>query len=151
MSGDGARAWRLGGALCGLVIVLDQATKALAEANLAPGEEVELLGPVGLTLSHNSGVAFGLASGSGEALVLLGVVALVGIVGFLFAREPDRPGLWIATGLLAGGAFGNLIDRVLEGEVTDYIDVLSWPAFNIADVAITVGIVLFALIYLRNE
>jgi signal peptidase II len=151
VSGDGARAWRLGGALCGLVIVLDQATKALAEANLAPGEEVELLGPVGLTLSHNSGVAFGLASGSGEALVLLGVVALVGIVGFLFAREPDRPGLWIATGLLAGGAFGNLIDRVLEGEVTDYIDVLSWPAFNIADVAITVGIVLFALIYLRNE
>ena len=55
--------------------------------------------------------------------------------------------MWVAVGLLAGGALGNLIDRVRAGEVTDYIDVLSWPPFNLADVAITLGVVVLALSY----
>ena len=58
--------------------------------------------------------------------------------------------MWVAAGLLAGGALGNLIDRLFAGEVTDYIDVGSWPPFNLADVAITAGVVLMVLIYLRD-
>ncbi len=146
MSAEGARAWRLAGALCGFVVVLDQVAKAAVEANLVPGEQVDVLGPLGLTLAHNRGIAFGLASGGGGVLVALTVVAL-GFVGILFARNPTRPGMWIAVGLLSGGALGNLADRVRAGAVTDYIDILGWPPFNLADVAITLGVAVLALAY----
>jgi signal peptidase II len=150
VSGEGARAWRLAGALCGLVVVLDQAAKALIEANLVPGQYVEVLGPLELTLSHNSGVAFGLASGGGARLILLTALAL-GVVGYVFSRNPTRPLMWVAAGLLAGGALGNLADRVRADAVTDYIQIGSWPAFNLADVAVTAGVLLLALSYLREE
>ncbi len=144
-----ARAWRLAGALAGLVVVLDQAVKALVEDRLVPGEDVDVLGPIELTLSHNAGVAFGLASGGGALLAVLTVLALVAI-GVVFSRDPTRWGMWVATGLLAGGALGNLVDRVRTDVVTDYIQVGSWPAFNLADVAVTAGALLFALSYLRE-
>jgi signal peptidase II len=149
VSGGGGRAWRLGGALCGLVVVLDQVAKALVEDRLVPGQHVDVVGPLGLTLTHNSGVAFGLASGGGAALIALTVAALA-FVGVLFARNPTRPGMWIAVGLLAGGALGNLVDRVRADAVTDYVDFLSWPPFNLADVAVTLGVVILALSYLRE-
>jgi signal peptidase II len=150
VTAGGERAWRLAGALCGLVVALDQAAKSVVEANLVPGEHVDLLGPLGLTLVHNRGVAFGLASGGGVALIALVLAALL-FVGALFARDPDRAGMWIAVGLLAGGALGNLADRVRADAVTDYIDVLSWPPFNLADVAITLGVAALALSYLRES
>ena len=149
MNGASARAWRLAGALCGLVVVLDQVAKALIEDRLVPGEHVDVVGPLGLTLAHNSGVAFGLARGGGAALVALTVAALI-FVGVLFTRNPTRPWMWIAVGLLAGGALGNLVDRVRADAVTDYVDFLSWPPFNLADVAVTLGVVILALSYLRE-
>jgi signal peptidase II len=149
VSAAGRSAWIRAGLLCALTVALDQAAKALVEANLVPGEHVEVLGPLELTLAHNEGVSFGLASGGGVALIALTLVAL-GFVGVLFARNPARPGAWIAVGLLAGGALGNLIDRVRAGAVTDYIDILSWPPFNLADVAITLGVVVLALSYLSE-
>lgn len=144
-----ARAWSLAGALCGAVFLADQGAKAAIEANLVPGEVVEILGPLSLTLSHNRGVAFGLAGGGGVVLILLAALAL-GVIGYLFGRSATRPGMWVAAGLLAGGALGNLADRVRADEVTDYIDVGSWPAFNLADVAITCGVVLLVLLYFRD-
>ena len=150
MSGPKARAWRFAGALCGLVVVLDQAAKALVERNLVPGEEVEVAGPLELTLSHNTGVAFGLASGGGARLVLLTVLALA-VVAYVFWRDPTRPGLWVAAGLLAGGALGNLADRIRVDAVTDYVQIGSWPAFNLADVAVTAGAIVLALSYLREK
>jgi signal peptidase II len=144
------RAWLRAGLLCLLVIALDQAAKAAVEAHLVPGEHIHVLGPLDLTLSHNSGVAFGLASGGGVALVALTLVAL-GFVGVLFARDPGRPWMWVAVGLLAGGAFGNLIDRVRADAVTDFVAVLSWPPFNLADVAITLGVVVLAFSYAGGE
>lgn len=145
-----ARAWRLAGALCALVVALDQAAKALIEANLVPGEDVGVVGPLDLTLTHNSGVAFGLAAGGGTRLVLVTVLALA-VVGYLFSRDPTRPGAWVAAGLLAGGAIGNLADRIRADAVTDYIAIGSWPAFNLADVAVTMGIVLLAFTYTREQ
>jgi signal peptidase II len=149
VSGGADRAWRLAGALCGLVVVLDQGAKALVEAHLVPGEHVDVVGPLGFTLAHNRGVAFGLASGGGAALIALTVAALL-FVGVLFARNPTRPGMWVAVGLLAGGALGNLADRVRAEAVTDYVDFLSWPPFNLADVAITLGVVVLALSYISE-
>ncbi len=145
-----ARPWLLAGALCAVVVALDQIAKAVVENRLVPGEKVDVLGPLGLTLAHNQGVAFGLASGSDVPLILFAVLAL-GFVGFLLARNPATPGMWIAVGLVAGGALGNLADRLRAGAVTDYVEIGSWPPFNLADVAITTGVVIFALIFLREE
>lgn len=144
-----ARAWALAAALCGLVVAADQAAKAAIEAHLVPGEYIGVLGPLELTLSHNSGVAFGLAGGAGLKLILVTALAL-GVVGYLFARDPGRSGMWVATGLVGGGALGNLIDRIRAGAVTDFIAVGSWPPFNLADVSITLGVLLLVLIYLRD-
>lgn len=149
MSDPRRRAWLLAGLLCGLVLIADQAAKALIEANLVPGEQVDVLGPLEFTLAHNRGVAFGLASGGGVLLVALTLAALV-FVAVLFARDPTRRGMWVAVGLLAGGALGNLVDRLRAGEVTDYIDLLSWPPFNLADIAVTLGVVVLALSYLSE-
>jgi signal peptidase II len=149
VSGSSARPWVLAGALCALVLAADQIAKALVESNLVPGEYVEVLGPLEFTLSHNRGVAFGLAGGAGAGLVAVTLAAL-GLIVYLFARDPARRGMWVATGLVAGGALGNLVDRILAGEVTDYIAVGSWPPFNVADIAITCGVVLLAIIYVRE-
>lgn len=149
MSTERARAWSRAGALCGIVVALDQAAKAMVEANLVPGEQVDVLGPLALTLAHNSGIAFGLASGGGTLLVAVTAVALLALA-LLFSRDRGRPGMWLAIGLLGGGALGNLADRVRAGEVTDYVDFLSWPPFNLADVAITAGVLLLLAIYFRD-
>jgi len=143
------RAWLLAGALCAFVVVADQAAKAAIEHNLVTGEQVEVLGPLGLTLSHNKGVAFGLAWGGGALLIAFTVLAL-GFVVYLFSRNPARPGMWVAAGLVAGGAIGNLIDRIRLDEVTDFVDLPPWPPFNLADVAITFGVLLLVFLYLRE-
>ena len=144
-----ARPWALAGILCAVVVAADQAVKARIESSLTLGEEVDVLGPLSLTLTHNKGVAFGLAGGAGLGLVLVTVAALA-LIAFVFSRDPGKPGMWVAVGLLAGGALGNLLDRLAAGEVTDYIHIGSWPAFNLADIAITAGVVLMVLIYLRD-
>ena len=149
MSRPIARAWALAGALCALVVAADQGAKAAVEAHLVAGQHVDVLGPLGLTLSHNRGVAFGIAGGAGAPLVLVTLVALAAI-GLLFARRPTRPGMWVAVGLLAGGALGNLADRIRADAVTDFVDLPSWPPFNLADVSITAGVLLLVFIYMRD-
>lgn len=144
-----ARAWALAIALCGVVLAADQAAKAVVEDHIVIGEYVSVLGPLELTLSHNNGVAFGLAGGAGIKLILVTAAAL-GVIGFLFARNPLRPGMWVAVGLVAGGALGNLVDRIRADAVTDFIAVGSWPPFNLADVAITCGVLLLVFIYMRE-
>ena len=145
-----ARAWCLAGALAALVLAADQVAKAVIEAQLVPGEDVDVVGPLGLTLSHNTGVAFGFAGGAGAPLIVVTLGAL-GVLAYLFARNPTRPGMWVAIGLLAGGAVGNLIDRVRADAVTDFVDLSPWPPFNLADVAITVGVLLLVFLYLRDS
>jgi signal peptidase II len=143
------RAWGRAGAVAAIVLVADQIAKAVVEDHITLGEKIDVLGPLGLTLSHNRGVAFGLAGGSGAPLVLITLVAL-GVVLYLFSRNPTRPWMWVATGLLAGGAVGNLSDRIRAGAVTDFVDLPPWPPFNLADMSITAGVILLVLIYLRE-
>lgn len=143
------RAWAAAAGVAVTAAGADQLSKALVEANLALGEQVEVLGPLELTRVVNTGIAFGLAGGGGTAILVLTVVALVALLA-LFGREIDRPGMWMAVGLLAGGAAGNMIDRVTSGAVTDFIDLPSWPAFNFADIAITCGVALLIWLHLRR-
>jgi signal peptidase II len=149
LTGRVGRAWGLAAALAVFVLIVDQVVKGIIEDHIVLGEQVEVLGPLKLTLSHNEGVAFGLAHGGGIVLVVVSLAAL-GVVLWLFSRDPLRPGMWIATGLLAGGAFGNLADRIRHGHVTDFIELPHWPPFNLADCAITCGVILLLLIYLRE-
>jgi signal peptidase II len=149
VSDSARRAWWLAAALAVLVLVVDQVAKDIVEHHIVLGEQVEVLGPLKLTLSHNEGVAFGLAHGGGIFLVAISLVALA-VVLHLFSRDPARPGMWVATGLLAGGAFGNLIDRVRHGHVTDFIELPHWPPFNLADCGITCGVVILLVIYVRE-
>lgn len=144
------RAWIRALVVASVVVALDQITKAVIEENLAPGERLDVLGPIELTHVTNTGIAFGLAGGEGVAIIGLTVVALAAIVA-LFAREPTRPGAWLAIGLLIGGALGNLIDRVAKDAVTDFVSLPAWPSFNVADIAITVGVVALAWALLRES
>ena len=149
MSGRVGRAWGLAAALCVVVLIVDQVVKVIVEHHIVLGEQVDVLGPLKLTQSHNEGVAFGLANGGGILLVAITLVAL-GVVLWLFSRDPTRPGMWVATGLLAGGALGNLVDRIRHGHVTDFIELPHWPPFNLADCGITCGVVILLVIYIRE-
>jgi signal peptidase II len=145
-----AAAWRGAIATCAAVLVADQATKQIAVAELAGRSPVDL--PLGFELDYvtNTGIAFGLLD-DGEALVIAITLAALSLLVAWFARDPTRPGLWAPVGLLAGGALGNLADRVRDGAVIDFLDPPNWPAFNLADVAITVGVALLLLAYWRGS
>jgi signal peptidase II len=150
VSAAAKRAWVRAALLAAAVVVLDQFAKGIVEDRISIGEQIEVLGPLEFTLTHNRGVAFGLAGGAGAPLVLVTLVAL-GVVGYLFSRNPARGGMWVAVGLLVGGAVGNLVDRVRLGHVTDFIDLPPWPPFNLADVAITAGVILLVILYLLDS
>jgi signal peptidase II len=139
------RGWLRVLAVAGVVVVVDQASKAAVVAGLAPGERVDLVAGFDLSRVANSGVAFGLLEDAGDALVLAVTLGALALVLGWFATDPARPLLWIGVGLLAGGALGNLADRVRDGAVTDFLDPPLWPAFNLADVAITAGVVVLVL------
>jgi signal peptidase II len=122
-----------------VTVAADQAVKALVRATIDRGDEVNLILGIKLVNVRNRGIAFGMFSGGGVVLVVFAVIALAALLVF-FARHRDRPLVWLPTGLLIGGAAGNLIDRVRESGVTDFIDLPAWPAFNLADTAITFGV-----------
>jgi signal peptidase II len=129
--------WRRALLVCGAVVLLDQVSKAIVVSSLAMGQRESLVLGFSLTNTPNSGLAFGI--GQGEGFVLGVTVVALALVLIWFALDPTRPGLWLAVGLLAGGALGNLADRVRTDAVTDFIDAPLWPTFNLADVAITLG------------
>lgn len=123
----------------GIVVGLDQLTKRTVATGIAPGESHKFLPLVDLVHVRNTGVAFGFLSGGGSLVLAFTLVALAVLIGYL-ALRPDRPWLWLPTGMLVGGAVGNLIDRISTGSVIDFIKLPDWPAFNVADMSITFGV-----------
>ena len=117
----------------------DQATKALVRANIDVGNRDGVFPGVELVHVRNRGVAFGMFADGGLVLIVIGVACVVALLAF-FAAHSRRPLVWLPTGLLLGGAAGNLIDRLHQGYVTDFIDLPLWPAFNLADSCITIGV-----------
>jgi signal peptidase II len=134
-------------ALC--VVALDQGSKWWVNHHLLPGQVLSVTGWFDWVLAHNPGAAFSiLADGQGWQRILLGAISIAAIVfmATLMARPGQTPTSRLGLALIMGGALGNLIDRILVGDVTDFIQWHVgnhyWPAFNLADSAITVGVVL---------
>ncbi|MFZ9669692.1 MAG: signal peptidase II [Solirubrobacterales bacterium] len=132
-----------------LVLAVDQAVKAVIVRSIERGELENVAGPLDLTLTYNDGIAFGLASGGGPLVIFLALVALVAL-GFFVASAPPGWPTAVAGGLILGGALGNLLDRLTRGEVVDFVSVPFWPAFNLADTAITVGVISLAIVVIRS-
>ena len=142
----------LGLAAVGLsAIAADQLTKAIVSNQLELGESVHVIGPLYLHHVQNSGIAFGFFQGAASVVTILTAIAVVWMVTY-FARAGARhPLLPVALGFLIGGSVSNLVDRFRLGRVTDFIDPRHWPAFNLADVFITVGVLLLLVTIVAVE
>ncbi len=152
--GTGARsargAWARAAAVLVTVLAADQAVKALVTGALLRGEQRDLLAGIKLVNTRNRGVAFGQLQ-DGGILVSVVIAIAVTILVVYFARHARRPLLWLPTGMLLGGALGNIVDRIREGAVVDFLKVPYWPAFNVADAAITIGVVILLVVMERGD
>ena len=142
-------AWALALACASLVMVVDQVTKQIAVAAVSPGHPVQVIFGIEIANVRNTGVAFGLLGGGGDAVVVITIATMALLLGY-FALHASRPGLWLVVGLVIGGALGNLADRVRIGAAIDFIDPPLWPAFNLADVAIVGGVAWLAIVLLAR-
>jgi len=138
-------------AVAGGVVLADQVAKSIAVSQLADGP-VHLIWTLKLNLALNSGLAFSQGRGLTPLITLVASVLVVALV--VFSRRVTQPALAIAVGLVLGGAAGNLADRLLRGNggaVIDFIDFGWWPVFNVADMALSCGAVLIAVLSLRES
>lgn len=141
----------------GLVVIAlaaaaaDQATKQIVASQLAYGHAVHVVGPFSLHHVQNTGIAFGLFPNSTVVIALLTGLAVAWMIWF-FARSGARhPVLPTALGLLIGGSVSNLADRIRLGHVTDFLDFKYWPAFNLADTFICVGVAILLITLVRAD
>ena len=150
--GAGRAQWLALAIVAGAAIIADQLTKQVVGRTLGLGDSVDLFGPFSIHHVQNSGIAFGLF-GSRTAIVIAVTGVAVGAMLVFFARSGRRhPVLPVALGLVLGGSIANLIDRVRLGHVTDFLDLVAWPAFNLADTFIVVGVaILFGTLVLAER
>lgn len=131
------------------VIALDQITKHTLGTWIQPGQVRHVIPGITLVYARNTGVSFSFLQGDGAVVYVVIVAAIIGLTAYLLLR-PDRRLLWLPTGMLIGGALGNLIDRVTLGAVIDFIKLPHWPAFNFADMSITFGVIILAILIELN-
>jgi signal peptidase II len=146
--GAGTAEWLALAAVAIAAIAADQLTKHIVSSQLALDDKVKLIGPLSIHHVQNSGIAFGFFSSATAIVIVLTVFAVAWMILF-FARTGSRhPVLPVALGLVIGGSLSNLVDRVRLGHVTDFLDLKFWPAFNLADsfIVVGVGILLLALL-----
>jgi signal peptidase II len=146
--------------ISGAVLVLDQAIKILVDKTMSLHQSIEVIPNFAhLTYMRNTGAAFGFLAGSRSSLrvvffILISAVAIGCIVYLLKSLRPQQKILTVSLSLILGGAIGNLIDRVRLGEVIDFIDLhwyhIHWPAFNMADSAITIGVIMLFIQMIRK-
>lgn len=129
----------------------DQGTKRLVEAELGLGQAVELVGPLAIHHVRNTGIAFGLFSDATTLVVVLTGTAVAAMVWFFHRAGRRHPLLPVSLGVLLGGSVSNLVDRVRNGYVTDFIDFDYWPAFNLADTFIVAGVVLLFVALVASD
>jgi signal peptidase II len=139
-------AWVRTGLVLLVVVAADQLSKHAIRQSIIPGEEHNVLPGLGLVNTRNNGVAFGLLPGHHIAVTLVIGLALLALLVY-FALHATRPLIWLPTGMLLGGALGNILDRLRDGYVTDFIKLpLGWPPFNLADTSITLGVLLLLFV-----
>ena len=148
----GRSQWLILALVAAAAILADQLTKQVVGRTLALGDSVDIAGPFSIHHVENSGIAFGLF-GSRTSLVIAVTAVAVGAMLVFFARSGRRhPVLPVALGLVLGGSIANLIDRIRLGHVTDFLDLVAWPAFNLADSFIVVGVaILFGALVLGDR
>jgi signal peptidase II len=139
--------------IAGFIIVLDQLIKAWIE-QVRPHFEV-IPGFFALIYVRNAGAAFGILQGKQFLLTIVSAIAIVVLAYLLFKESVERKGLLLALSLILGGTTGNFIDRVRLKYVIDFLDIhiknYHWPAFNVADSAISIGVALLVILTLREE
>jgi signal peptidase II len=140
--------WLRALAVTAVVVVLDQATKAIVRATVAQGDSDGVFPGVQIVHVRNEGVAFSRFSGGGTIVTVIVAAALAALLAY-FVTHLHKPLVWLPTGMLIGGALGNIIDRLRDGAVTDFIKLPAWPAFNVADMAITFGVLV--LLYVTER
>lgn len=144
--------WAALATVCGAALAADQLTKQLVSRRLPLGDEIAVAGPFSIHHVENSGIAFGLFASATPVVIALTGLAVAWMLVF-FARSGARhPVLPVALGLVLGGSVSNLLDRVRLGHVTDFLDLRFWPAFNLADTFIVVGVgVLFVTLLVADR
>jgi signal peptidase II len=145
--------WAVFGSIAAIVVVVDQASKALVTASLAPGQSIPVIGDlVRIVFGQNSGALFGLFK---DNALMFGVVsiAVIGVIVVYHARSAVSPYLTVTLGLLLGGAIGNMLDRLRLGYVVDFVDAglgtARFYTFNVADSAISLSVLLLLLAAVR--
>jgi signal peptidase II len=135
------RSQALGNALIAALVVFgaDRWLKNVIVESMELGQSMPLLGPLRLTYVHNTGAAFSLLAGNPLLLAGFSLLVLVGIIVYMFKLGGNEPKITLTLAILAGGAAGNLYDRVMHSYVVDYLDIGFWPVFNLADVAIVLS------------
>ena len=137
--------------VAGAAAAADQLTKLVVAGALELGDSVQVLGPLSIHRVRNTGIAFGLFSDATSVVIALTALAIGALVVF-FARSGRRhPLLPVAVGLVLGGSISNLVDRLRLGHVTDFLDFDYWPAFNLADTFIVVGVALLFLSFVAAD
>jgi signal peptidase II len=151
----------LASGVCGSILVSDQVMKWWIQKNMVLHQSIEIIPNfVQLTYIRNTGAAFGFFSGaqsSWRTMIFMATsfIAIAAILYLMKKLRPTQKGQMVSLALILGGAIGNLVDRIRMGEVTDFIDLhwyrLHWPAFNIADSAITIGVILLLIFMSRKD
>ena len=143
---------RLAGGVAAAVVLADQASKALVRAWLPERQAwPEDFGLIRIAHVENSGAAFGILQGAGPLLIACSIAGIATALWFLRVSPAGDRASGAAVALVLGGAIGNLIDRLFRGTVTDFIDPTHYPAFNVADSAIVVGVLALAALSLRGR
>jgi signal peptidase II len=155
VSGATWRQWLLLALVAGLTILADQVSKAYIAAHLALHESwmpLDFIEPVfRITHIRNTGAAFGMFPQGGSIFLIIAVIVSTVII-YYYRQIPGHAWLVrVALGLQLGGALGNVVDRVRQGYVVDFLNVKYWPVFNVADSSIVVGVALLALVMLRED
>ena len=148
--GAAAAGWLRVLGVAALAVLLDQLTKAAIVASYGVGESDSVFYGVELTFVRNQGIAFGAFGGGGPLIPILVGASMALLIAYFATHARERL-LWLPVGAILGGAIGNVLDRIRLGYVVDFIDPILWPAFNLADVFIVVGVAGFVLLLMRSR
>lgn len=140
-----------------IILLFDQITKYLIRKNLLLGDSIPVIPDIfHITHVSNTGAAFGIFPNAKYFFIIAHVIAIAFFIYFLYIYKQKNPAFYISIGLILGGATGNLLDRIIFGKVTDFLDFginskLRWPAFNIADSCVVIGFFILALLVVKGD
>ena len=143
-------AWTRVAVLVAGIVAADQILKEVVTSTIERGQEESVIAGIKIVNVRNTGVAFGQLQDGGALVAIVITLAIAALLAY-FARHARRRLMWLPTGMLLGGALGNVIDRVREGAVVDFVKLPYWPAFNVADVAITFGVIVLLFVMEKDD